>query len=50
MVLSRDLFNARGMIMLTKGAVLTEKIIRKLEFISEKDATHYTLYVDNRDD
>jgi response regulator RpfG family c-di-GMP phosphodiesterase len=48
MVLSRDLFNARGMIMLTKGAVLTEKIISKLEFISEKDATRYTLYVDNK--
>lgn len=48
MVLSRDLFNARGMIMLTKGAVLTEKIIVKLKYISEKDSTDYALYIDTK--
>lgn len=45
MTLSRDLFNARGMIMLTKGAVLSEKIIEKLHYIAEKDQTDYALYI-----
>ncbi len=46
MVLSRDLFNLRGVIMLTKGAVLTEKIITKLKFIAEKEASQYVLYIE----
>ena len=46
MVLSRDLFNVRGVIMLTKGAVLSEKTIAKLKYISEKDSSDYVLYVE----
>lgn len=46
MMLSRDLFNGRGMIMLTKGAVLTERIIEKLKFISDKDGMDYVLYIE----
>jgi len=46
MVLSRDLFNVRGVIMLTKGAVLTEKTIAKLKYIAEKDSADYVLYVE----
>jgi len=49
MTLSRDLFNLRGVIMLTKGAVLTEKIITKLEYISEKESHNYVIYIDNVD-
>jgi hypothetical protein len=50
MELSRDLFNARGIIMLTKGAVLSARIIEKLKYISEKDSTNYTLYIESKDD
>jgi response regulator RpfG family c-di-GMP phosphodiesterase len=47
MILSRDLFNGRGMIMLTKGAVLTSRIIEKLKYISEKDGMDYVLYIED---
>lgn len=47
MVLSRDLYNLRGVIMLTKGAVLTEKIISKLDYIAEKEQHKYVLYIEN---
>jgi response regulator RpfG family c-di-GMP phosphodiesterase len=47
MVLSRDLYNVRGIIMLTKGAVLTEKIISKLDYIASKEKHKYVLYIEN---
>ncbi|MEJ2045508.1 MAG: response regulator [Reinekea sp.] len=47
-VLSRDLFNNRGMIMLTKGTMLNDKIITKLKYIADKDETQYALYIDNK--
>ena len=49
MVLSRDLFNGRGMIMLTKGTTMTERIIEKLRYIAEKDEMDYVLYIDKQD-
>lgn len=48
MVLTRDIFNLRGMIMLTKGAVLTSKIISKLHYIADKDMHDYALFVENK--
>lgn len=48
MVLSRDLYNLRGIIMLTRGAVLTDKIISKLEYIGSKEKHKYVLYVENQ--
>ena len=45
MMLSRDLFNLKGMIMLTKGTMLTDKIITKLNYIAERERYRYTLYV-----
>lgn len=50
MVLSRDLFNVRGVIMLTKGTKLSEKILEKLQFISDKDGADYALYVESKTD
>lgn len=47
MILSRDLFNGRGMIMLTKGATLTGRAIEKLRYISEKDGMDYVLFTEN---
>lgn len=47
MILSRDLYNLRGVIMLTRGAVLTEKIITKLDYIGAKEQHKYVLYVEN---
>ena len=47
MVLSRDLYNVRGVIMLTKGAVLTDNIISKLDYISQKEQHKYVLYIEN---
>lgn len=45
MELSRDLFNTRGIIMLTKGTRLSQKTIEKLKFIAERDQTDYALYI-----
>ncbi|MDN3651038.1 response regulator [Reinekea marina] len=45
-VLSRDLFNVRGVIMLTKGTMVTLKTLEKLRYIAEKDSTDYTLYIE----
>jgi response regulator RpfG family c-di-GMP phosphodiesterase len=46
--LSRDLFNVRGVIMLTKGTTISAKTLEKLKYIAEKDSTDYALYVDSQ--
>ncbi|MFQ3230488.1 HD domain-containing phosphohydrolase [Reinekea sp.] len=47
-ILSRDLFNIRGVIMLTKGTTISLKTLEKLRYIAEKDLTDYVLYVDSQ--
>ena len=47
-ILSRDLFNIRGVIMLTKGTAISEKTLEKLKYIAEKDSTDYALYVNSQ--
>lgn len=48
MELSRDLFNVRGIIMLTKGTRLNARTIERLKFIAERDQVDYTLYINSQ--
>ena len=48
MVLSRDLFNNRSILLLPKGKVLTESIIDKLQRVEEADESFLDVYVFKR--
>lgn len=45
MVLSRDLLNGDGVLLLTKGYRLTEMVVRKLNSFAEEDKSHLVVHV-----
>lgn len=45
MIIARNLHNLEGMLLLREGAVISERLIRKLQDFEENEETRYTIYV-----